>query len=66
MQPGHSAVEPAFPEATVESLLAKGHRVDGLGALGGAGCLCAVARSPDGVLKGAATPRLMQAYAVGR
>ncbi len=65
VQPGHLLVEPAFPEATIEALRAKGHRVE-VSAPWAAGRLCAVARRPDGVLRGAATPRLMQAYAVGR
>ena len=30
------------------------------------GRLTAALREPDGLLRGAATPRLMQAYAVGR
>jgi gamma-glutamyltranspeptidase/glutathione hydrolase len=30
------------------------------------GRLTAAARNPDGLLRAAATPRLMQAYAVGR
>jgi gamma-glutamyltranspeptidase/glutathione hydrolase len=65
VQPGHLLVEPAFPEATIDGLRAKGHRVE-VSAPWAAGRLCAVARRPDGVVKGAATPRLMQAYAVGR
>jgi gamma-glutamyltranspeptidase/glutathione hydrolase len=31
-----------------------------------AGRLTATSRSPEGLLRGAATPRLMQAYAIGR
>ncbi|GAA5070025.1 gamma-glutamyltransferase [Roseibacterium beibuensis] len=62
---GHLLVEPAFPEATIEGLRALGHRLE-VSAPWAAGRLCAVARRPDGVVKGAATPRLMQAYAVGR
>ncbi len=65
VQPGHLLVEPAFPEATIEGLRAKGHKLE-VSAPWAAGRLCAVARRPDGVVKGAATPRLMQAYAVGR
>jgi gamma-glutamyltranspeptidase/glutathione hydrolase len=65
VQPGHLLVEPAFREATIEALAARGHRIE-VSAPWSAGRLCAVARRPDGVVKGAATPRLMQAYAVGR
>jgi gamma-glutamyltranspeptidase/glutathione hydrolase len=65
VQPGHLLVEPAFPEATIEALRRKGHKLE-LSAPWAAGRLCAVALRPDGVVKGAATPRLMQAYAVGR
>jgi gamma-glutamyltranspeptidase/glutathione hydrolase len=65
VQPGHLLVEPAFPEATIETLRRKGHKLE-VSAPWAAGRLCAVARRPDGVVKGAATPRLMQAYAVGR
>jgi gamma-glutamyltranspeptidase/glutathione hydrolase len=65
VQPGHLLVEPAFPAATIEALRAKGHKLE-VSAPWAAGRLCAVAKRADGVLKGAATPRLMQAYAVGR
>jgi gamma-glutamyltranspeptidase/glutathione hydrolase len=65
VQPGHLLVEPAFLTATIEDLRARGHRLE-VSAPWSAGRLCAVARRPDGVVKGAATPRLMQAYAVGR
>jgi gamma-glutamyltranspeptidase/glutathione hydrolase len=65
VQPGHLLVEPAFSEATIATLRAKGHGLE-VSAPWSAGRLCAVARRGDGVVKGAATPRLMQAYAVGR
>jgi gamma-glutamyltranspeptidase/glutathione hydrolase len=65
VQPGHLLVEPAFPAATIAALRDRGHALE-VSAPWSAGRLCAVARRPDGVVKGAATPRLMQAYAVGR
>lgn len=65
VQPGHLLDEPAFPEATIAALRDKGHKVE-VSPSWAAGRLCDVPRRPDGVLRGAATPRLMQAYAVGR
>jgi len=65
VQPGHLLVEPGLGEAAIGTLRDKGHDLD-VSAPWAAGRLCAVALRPDGVVKGAATPRLMQAYAVGR
>ncbi len=63
--PAHLLLEPAFPPATIEALKAMGHRVQ-VSAPWSAGRLTAVSRRPDGLLRAAATPRLMQAYAAGR
>ncbi|MEO0401966.1 MAG: gamma-glutamyltransferase family protein [Pseudomonadota bacterium] len=65
IRPGHLMVEPHFSDATIAALRAKGHAID-LAEPWTVGRLTATMRMPDGVLKGAATPRLMQAYAVGR
>lgn len=65
IKPAHVLVEPAFGEAAIAALRARGHQVE-VSAPWAAGRLTAVARSRDGLLRGAATPRLMQAYAIGR
>lgn len=64
-EPGSLWVEPRLGEETLDDLRRRGHllTVTDPWALGR---LTAAARSPDGLLTGAATPRLMQAYAVGR
>jgi len=64
-RPGHLLVEPAFGEAAIAALRARGHKVE-VAAPWSAGRLCAAARRPDGLMRAAATPRLMQAYAIGR
>lgn len=64
-KPGHLLAEPHFPAATLDALRARGHRLE-VADPWSAGRLTAASRSPDGILKAAATPRLMQAYAVGR
>ena len=64
-RPAHLLAEPAFPEATLQALRDRGHRLE-VSAPWSAGRLTAVSRRPDGMLKAAATPRLMQAYAAGR
>lgn len=64
-QPGHLLVEPSFGEATIAALRKRGHQVE-VSEPWSAGRLTAASRRPDGLLKAAATPRLMQAYAVGR
>ena len=64
-RPGHLMIEPDFPNATLNALSAKGHRLEVSQPLS-IGRLTAVSRAPDGILKAAATPRLMQAYAIGR
>ncbi len=64
-QPGHLMIEGNFSEATLAGLKARGHsmEVSGKWAIGR---LTAAKREKDGLLKAGATPRLMQAYAVGR
>jgi len=64
-QPGHVLAEPALGPDTIAELRRRGHAVTvtdpwSLGRLTAAG------RDPDGLLRAAATLRLMQAYAVGR
>jgi len=63
-QPGKVIMEERFPAATRAELEKRGHKVtvEGPWALGR---ICAVGRW-GGFLRAAATPRLMQAYAVGR
>jgi gamma-glutamyltranspeptidase/glutathione hydrolase len=64
-RPGHVMVEPAFGEAAIADLRARGHDVE-VAEPWTVGRLTAACRTPEGLLKAAATPRLMQAYAVGR
>ncbi|MEO3427465.1 gamma-glutamyltransferase family protein [Pelagibius sp. CAU 1746] len=64
-QPGHIMIEETVGPSALEALRQRGHSVEeaepwSVGRLTGA------RREADGVLKAAATPRLMQAYAVGR
>jgi gamma-glutamyltranspeptidase/glutathione hydrolase len=64
-EPRRVEAEGRVPEATVAALRARGHDV----LVGGDwvhGRLSAIARQPDGLLRGAANPRGMQGYAVGR
>jgi gamma-glutamyltranspeptidase/glutathione hydrolase len=65
VRPGHLMVEPEFGEAVIADLRTRGHAVE-VAAPWTIGRLTAACRTPDGLLKAAATPRLMQAYAVGR
>jgi gamma-glutamyltranspeptidase / glutathione hydrolase len=62
--PGRLIVEERFGEATISALRRRGHKitVEGPWALGR---VCAVGRNGD-KLSAAATPRLMQAYAIAR
>jgi gamma-glutamyltranspeptidase / glutathione hydrolase len=64
VEPNKLLVEQRFGKKTVEALQARGHDVvvEGPWALGR---VCAAGRK-DGMVFAAATPRLMQAYAVGR
>jgi gamma-glutamyltranspeptidase/glutathione hydrolase len=63
--PGRIHVEGRFPPDVVAALRTRGHdvEVEGDWTLGR---VSAVTRAPDGVLRGAANPRGMQGYAVGR
>ncbi|MGC8202977.1 gamma-glutamyltransferase family protein [Aliiroseovarius sp. PTFE2010] len=62
---GHLMIEPGFSESTIQDLRERGHSVE-VSQPWSVGRLTAVAQGLDGILKAAATPRLMQAYAVGR
>ena len=64
-KPGVLMIEPNFPRTTLEALRARGHLLTEA-APWSIGRLTATSRSPEGLLKAAATPRLMQAYAAGR
>lgn len=65
LRPGHVMIEPAIGDDTIQRLRDRGHLVD-VTEPWAAGRLCAASRRPDGLMKAAATPRLMQAYAMGR
>lgn len=62
---GEMMIEPAFETAVIEALRSRGHIVT-VAEPWTVGRLTAAMRQPDGMLRAAATPRLMQAYAVGR
>ena len=64
-KPGHLAVEASIGAAVIEQLRQRGHVVEEA-AEWSVGRLTAASRDPDGLLHAAATPRLMQAYAIGR
>jgi gamma-glutamyltranspeptidase/glutathione hydrolase len=64
-KPGEMMLEPAFGEDTIADLRARGHIVH-VAEPWSVGRLTAALRDPDGIMRAAATPRLMQAYAVGR
>jgi gamma-glutamyltranspeptidase/glutathione hydrolase len=57
--------EPALGAETIAELRRRGHEVE-VAEPWTVGRLTAARRDPDGLLRAAATPRLMQAYAVGR
>jgi gamma-glutamyltranspeptidase / glutathione hydrolase len=65
IRPGYLVVEESAGEVTLADLRRRGHDVDPVPAWT-AGRLTAARRDPDGRLTAAATPRLMQAYAIGR
>lgn len=65
LRPGHLMAEPHFPSATLDGLRSMGHAVD-VAAPWTVGRLSAALHQPDGIMRAAATPRLMQAYAIGR
>ena len=64
-RPGHVLVEENVGEDTIAALRKRGHDVE-VSPMWSAGRLTAASRGEDGILRAAATPRLMQAYAVGR
>ncbi len=63
--PGVAVVEENFGNEIIAELRRRGHDVQ-VAPAWSAGRLTAIERDDDGILSGAATPRLMQAYAVGR
>ncbi len=64
-QPGHLMIEKTIDEETLAALRARGHEVE-TAPKWSIGRLTATKREPDDLLKAGATPRLMQAYAIGR
>ena len=64
-EPAKLLIESRFDEAVLRDLKARGHELD-VQDDWALGRLCAVARGRGGVLRAAATPRFMQAYAIGR
>ena len=64
-RPGHLMVEETVGEATLAELRRRGHDLEVAGAWT-VGRLTAAEKDADGILHAAATPRLMQAYAIGR
>ena len=63
--PGEMMIEPSISDDVISDLRKRGHKVS-VAEPWSIGRLTAAMRQPDGVLRAAATPRLMQAYAVGR
>ncbi|MEI4485753.1 gamma-glutamyltransferase family protein [Frigidibacter sp. MR17.14] len=64
-KPGGMLIEGRIGEAVIAELRRRGHGVDVSGDWT-IGRLTAASRTAEGVLRAAATPRMMQAYAVGR
>jgi gamma-glutamyltranspeptidase/glutathione hydrolase len=62
---GTAVIEESYGEKVIAELRRRGHNVK-VAPEWSAGRLTAAARGTDGILRAAATPRLMQAYAVGR
>jgi gamma-glutamyltranspeptidase/glutathione hydrolase len=62
---GTAVVEESYGDELIAELRRRGHNVK-VAPAWSAGRLTAAARGTDGILRAAATPRLMQAYAVGR
>jgi gamma-glutamyltranspeptidase/glutathione hydrolase len=62
---GSLTAEENFSPRVLDALDRRGHRLT-VAEPWSVGRLTAAARNPDGLLRAAATPRLMQAYAVGR
>lgn len=65
VKPGEMMIEPNVGEDVIANLRARDHKVT-VAEPWTVGRLTAALREPDGMLRAAATPRLMQAYAVGR
>lgn len=65
VKPGEMMIEPNIGANVIAELRARGHIVT-VAEPWTVGRLTAAMREPDGILCAAATPRLMQAYAVGR
>ena len=63
--PGRLTVEESFGARAIAELRRRGHEIE-LAPAWTIGRLTAAERGDDGLLKAAATPRLMQAYAIGR
>lgn len=63
--PGEMMIEATAPQATLDDLRRRGHILN-IAEPWSVGRLCAAKREPNGLLRAAATPRLMQAYAIGR
>ncbi|MBX9907249.1 MAG: gamma-glutamyltransferase family protein [Beijerinckiaceae bacterium] len=64
-KPGHLAVEESLGAHALADLKARGHALE-VAPEWTIGRLTAAEKSRDGLLRAAATPRLMQAYAIGR
>lgn len=64
-RPGEMMIEPGVGDAVITDLRARGHKVI-VADPWTVGRLTAAMRDADGTLRAAATPRLMQAYAIGR
>lgn len=64
-RPGHLMAEPAFGAKVLSALRGKGHALE-VSEPWAIGRLTAALREQGGLLRAAATPRLMQAYAIGR
>lgn len=64
-RPGHLMVEESIGEAALDDLVRRGHKLERAPAWT-VGRLTAAEKSANGLLRAAATPRLMQAYAAGR
>lgn len=65
VRPGHLMIEPGVGENVLADLRARGHDLE-VADQWTVGRLTAASRDSDGILHAAATPRLMQAYAIGR
>ena len=64
-QPGMVMAEKNFGAEVLDALRARGHLITEAEPWT-IGRMTAAKRDPDGLLRAAATPRLMQAYAIGR